>query len=74
MSRQAMNIRITKKLQQLVDLLRHTEKKQLTARQLEQKRQDFKFITDLQDSYNDGTSLTQLDMRSCNILWKRYNG
>lgn len=74
MSRQAMNIRITKKLQQLVDLLRHTEKKQLTARQLEQTRQDFKFITDLQDSYNDGTGLTQSDMRSCNVLWKRYNG
>ena len=41
MNGQAMNIRITKKLQQLADLLRHTEKKQLTARQLEKKRQDF---------------------------------
>ena len=74
MNGQAMNIRITKKLQQLADLLRHTEKKQLTARQLEKKRQDFKFITDLQNSYNDGTGLTQLDMISCNVLWKRYNG
>ena len=73
MNKRAMNIRITKKLEQVVDLLRHTEKGQGTPEALTKKQRDFKFVTDLQLSYNNGTGLTETDMLTCNVIWKRYN-
>jgi len=72
MQKKAMNIKITKKLKQVVDLLRHTEKGQDTSEALAQKQRDFKFVTDLQLSYNNGTGLTETDMLTCNVIWKRY--
>ena len=73
MNKHAMNIRITKKLEQVVDLLRHTEKGQEDDIALTTKQKDFKFVTDLQLSYNNGTRLTETDMLTCNVIWKRYN-
>ena len=72
MQKKAMNIKITKKLKQVVDLLRHTEKGQGTPEALTKKQRDFKFVTDLQLSYNNGTGLTETDMLTCNVIWKRY--
>ncbi len=72
MQKKAMNIKITKKLKQVVDLLRHTEKGQGTPKALTKKQRDFKFVTDLQLSYNNGTGLTETDMLTCNVIWKRY--
>ena len=73
MNKHATNIRITKKLEQVVDLLRHTEKGQEDDIALATKQKDFKFVTDLQLSYNNGTGLTETDMLTCNVIWKRYN-
>tara|TARA_Y100000310_G_C20619476_1_gene782471 strand:- start:114 stop:395 length:282 start_codon:yes stop_codon:yes gene_type:complete len=72
MQKQAMNIEITKKLEQIVDLLRHTEKGQETGEDLKIKQKNFKFVTDLQNNYNDGRGLSKSDMVFCNKVWKRY--
>ena len=67
-----MNIKITEKIRQLVDLLCHTENGQGTPEALTKKQRDFKFITGLQQDYNSGIELTETDMLTCNVIWKRY--
>ena len=74
MQAQAMNIQITKKLEQIVDLLRHTLQGQETAEDLTIKEKNFKLIKDLLDNYRNGRGLSKADMQSCNRIWKRYNG
>ena len=74
MSAQAMNINITKKLEQIVDLLRHTLKGQKTAEDLTIKEKNFKLIKDLLDNYRNGRGLSKGDMLYCNKVWKRYSG
>jgi len=74
MQAQAMNIQITKKLEQIVDLLRHTLKGQKTAEDLTIKEKNFKLIKDLLDNYRNGRGLSKGDMLFCNRVWKRYHG
>ena len=72
MNKHAMNIRITKKLEKIVDLLRHSQKGQETAEDLTIKQKNFKLVTDLQNDYRDGKGLSKGDMMFCNNVWKRY--
>ena len=72
MQKQAMNIEITKKLEQVVDLIRHTQKGQETPEELTIKQKNFKLITDLQNNYRDGRGLSKGDMKFCNKVWNRY--
>ena len=72
MQKQAMNIEITKKLEKIVDLLRHSQKGQETAEDLTIKQKNFKLVTDLQNNYSDGKGLSKGDMMFCNNIWKRY--
>ena len=62
MQKKAMNIEITKKLEQIVNLLRHTEKGQETPEDLTIKQKNFKLVTDLQNNYRGGEGLTKEDM------------
>jgi len=74
MQKRTMNIQITKKLEQIVDLLRHTLKGQKTAEDLTSPEKNFKPIQDLLDSYRNGRGLSKRDMQFCNRVWKRYHG
>ena len=72
MQKGAMNIEITKKLEKIVDLLRHTQKGQDTTEDLTIKQKNFKLVTDLQNNYRDGKGLSKGDMLFCNKVWNRY--
>ena len=72
MQKQAMNIEITKKLEQVVDLLRHTLKGQKTAEDLTIKQKNFEFVKDLRDNFHNGRCLSKSDMIFCNRVWKSY--
>ena len=72
MQKQAMNIEITKKLEQIVDLIRHSRKGQETAEELTIKQKNFKLVTDLQNNYREGEGLSKGDMMFCNRVWKSY--
>ena len=72
MQKRAMNIEITKKLEKIVDLLRHTLKGQETAEDLTIKQKNFKLVTDLQNNYRNGKGLSKGDMMFCNKVWQRY--
>jgi len=72
MQKGAMNIEITKKLEKIVDLLRHSQKGQETAEDLTIKQKNFKLVTDLQNNYRNGRGLSKGDMKFCNKVWRRY--
>jgi hypothetical protein len=63
---------IENKLENLVYLLRHTEKGQQTAIELTTKQKNLKFVTDLRNNFHNGRSLLKGDMMFCNGLWKSY--
>jgi len=64
--------KIEDKLEELVHLLRSTEKGQRTSNALDAKQKNLKFVTDLRDNFHNGRSLLKGDMMFCNRLWKSY--
>ena len=64
--------KIEDKFEALIHLLRHTEKGQESAEDLNIKQKNIKFITDLRDNFHNGRSLLKGDMMFCNRLWKSY--